>query len=252
MTPKSLQAMEKPSIPPIRFGKYSIPEPCLEPWEAMRPTDEQARLCSRCNKRVHDISGMTPSEIAALEARNGGSICGTFFLSRPPLDREPRKPRRITLPTWLKASAAAATLGAVLLQPPLLKAMTWRPSQDQPLPSTDSAVLSASPPLLSSVILNQNGENIEDDIVLILTFPDSRQQVITTQAGFYHLYLPDSVSATDSIQVLVPQQDFHDYSSDRTYPETRFSVSTANPQNISLTMNVLYRYHSMMRGMIRR
>lgn len=244
--------MEKPSIPPIRFGKYSIPEPCIEPWETMRPTDEAARHCNRCQKRVFDISGMKPSEVQALEARNGGGICATFFLHNPPMDKEPKSRLKFSLPPWLRHRAAAATLGVAMVNPPLLKAITWQPSQDQPLPNPDSVNAKPSPLLLSSVLLNQYGENIEDDLVIILTMPDSSQLSITTQAGFFHLYLPDSVTATDSVSILIPAQEFNNYSSNRTYPETLFSISVANPQNAVLPLNINYRYHWMMRGSMMR
>ena len=247
------EAMEKPSIPPIQFGKYSIPEPCIEPWETMRPTDEAARHCQRCQKRVFDISGMKPSEMQALEARNGGSICATFFLHNPPLDKEPKSRLRFNLPPWLRyTAAAAATMGIAMVNPPLLKSITWQPRQDQPLPSPDSLYSAPNPLLLSSVLLNQYGENIEDDIVIILTMPDSTQQAITTQAGFFHLYLPDSVTAIDSVTVLVPAQEFHTSLSDRKYPETRFAISVSSPQNATLTLPIVYHYNQMMRGAMMR
>src|SRR5688572_17062520 len=114
---------------PYTFGKFSIPEPCLVPWEDMDRQEDRNRFCKQCKKVVHDISGMTPSQIEALEAQNGGNLCGAFFLNHPPLEKDPVKPRPYTLlPLWLKGTAAAAALSFLLLQPPKAKAITAAPA----------------------------------------------------------------------------------------------------------------------------
>lgn len=50
-----------------------IPEPCTEPWDAMSG-GQTRRVCARCNKAVHDLSGLTEPELRrAIEG--GASMC---------------------------------------------------------------------------------------------------------------------------------------------------------------------------------
>ena len=41
----------------------SIPQPCIQDWDKMTPT-EQGRYCSSCNKTVVDFSNYTDKELA--------------------------------------------------------------------------------------------------------------------------------------------------------------------------------------------
>jgi hypothetical protein len=48
--------------------KVEFPEPCSEPWDAMRPTGCH-RHCATCDKVIHDLAALTFKEAEALLAR---------------------------------------------------------------------------------------------------------------------------------------------------------------------------------------
>lgn len=55
--------------------KFSIPEPCPESWNKMRP-EEQGRFCDKCCKVVVDFTSKTTNEILDfLKTAGNKSIC---------------------------------------------------------------------------------------------------------------------------------------------------------------------------------
>jgi hypothetical protein len=72
---------EREARAPVRLpdgAKLSIASPCKETWDAM-VGDDRVRHCSRCDKDVYNLSGMTGAEISALLARRGERPCVRFF-----------------------------------------------------------------------------------------------------------------------------------------------------------------------------
>ncbi|MEZ4948686.1 MAG: carboxypeptidase-like regulatory domain-containing protein [Saprospiraceae bacterium] len=66
----------------------SIPKPCHEDWNAMRP-NEKGRFCDSCQKTVHDFSSMSDEELIAFFEKKQGSLCGRIDSKK--LDRINRK-----------------------------------------------------------------------------------------------------------------------------------------------------------------
>jgi hypothetical protein len=66
----------------------SIPKPCHEDWNAMRP-NEKGRFCDSCQKTVHDFSSMSDEELIAFFEKKQGSFCGRIDSKK--LDRINRK-----------------------------------------------------------------------------------------------------------------------------------------------------------------
>lgn len=62
-----------------------IPKPCHENWNTMSGDDRQ-KFCDKCSTSVHNLSGMSREEIITLKAKNGGKLCGTFRISKPPVN----------------------------------------------------------------------------------------------------------------------------------------------------------------------
>ncbi|MBK1830917.1 hypothetical protein JIN77_09290 [Verrucomicrobiaceae bacterium R5-34] len=54
-----------------------IPEPCQENWHSMSG-DEKMRHCEKCCTHVHNLTGMSAQQIAALRVDHGGKLCGAF------------------------------------------------------------------------------------------------------------------------------------------------------------------------------
>ena len=59
-------------------AKISIASPCTEDWSRMTG-DDYVRHCSKCDKKVYDLSGLKGIEIEALLARQGEPPCVRFF-----------------------------------------------------------------------------------------------------------------------------------------------------------------------------
>jgi len=95
----------------------SVASPCKERWDGM-VGDERVRHCSRCDKNVYNLSGMTAEEVVALVEAREGDICvryfkradGTMITSDCPVGR----PTKIALGGLTAAGIALAAGGAAV------------------------------------------------------------------------------------------------------------------------------------------
>lgn len=88
---------------------FEVESPCHEPWASMR-REGAARFCASCQKHVHDLAELTPSQIRGLSLVTGGRFCARQTLSGGELltRRDPTRAAR-----WpVRALAAAGILGA--------------------------------------------------------------------------------------------------------------------------------------------
>jgi len=82
--------------------KISIPTPCHENWQDMKPVDK-GRCCASCQKNVVDFTGMADREVARI-LKADKNTCGRFL--------ETQLNRELITPTekgklWMAASVAA-------------------------------------------------------------------------------------------------------------------------------------------------
>src|SRR5689334_606572 len=99
----------------MRKIKLTIPEPCHENWNKMKPCD-QGKFCASCQKTVIDFTSMSDRQIAEHFKKHQGSLCGRFMGDQ--LNREIDMPRKrlpwiryffqIALPTFLVSMKANA------------------------------------------------------------------------------------------------------------------------------------------------
>lgn len=95
--------------------ELSIPKPCHEDWNAMKP-EEKGRFCGSCQKTVIDFSQMSDRQIAEFFKKPIGSVCGHFSQSQ--LNREIDVPKKripwvryfftISIPAFLFSLKASA------------------------------------------------------------------------------------------------------------------------------------------------
>ncbi len=52
-----------------------LANPCSEHWEQMQPA-AHGRFCDHCQKQVHDMTGLSTTEVIQLFQKNGGKLCG--------------------------------------------------------------------------------------------------------------------------------------------------------------------------------
>lgn len=148
--------------PPTRLpiaAKVSSASPCKERWEGM-VGDERVRRCSRCDRDVYDLGGMSADEITALIAQRGGELRfferadGTMITSDCPVGR----PRRIALRLLAAAGlafaalAVAGVLSVVVATPPspavprttTLREPVFTWARTTPMPEARDSVLSVA------------------------------------------------------------------------------------------------------------
>lgn len=88
-----------PSAKPLRMKKIqlSIPTPCHENWESMKPED-RGRFCGACQKTVIDFTTMSDRQLAEFFKKPAVSACGRFHSDQ--LDRAIEIPKKRIL--WVK------------------------------------------------------------------------------------------------------------------------------------------------------
>ena len=74
--------------------QLSIPRPCHENWDAMKPS-EKGKFCASCQKTVIDFTEMNDRQIAEFFKRPPSSVCGRF--QEVQLNRNIEIPRKIKL-----------------------------------------------------------------------------------------------------------------------------------------------------------
>src|SRR5580692_11572092 len=60
-----------------RSIKLSIPKPCNQTWDEMKPATH-GRHCESCNKNVRDFTGLSDEEVYRIIKNSKGTICGRF------------------------------------------------------------------------------------------------------------------------------------------------------------------------------
>lgn len=87
---------------------YSIPEPCTESFEEMRPVSG-GRHCERCVRRIMDLTAISDDDLRHVFLASEGKICGMFDADQ--LERLNRTHSvKSAMPAWYKAAAAIAAL----------------------------------------------------------------------------------------------------------------------------------------------
>jgi hypothetical protein len=86
----------------LALHRIQIKEPCNESWDQM-PGTELSRFCGKCETRVHNLSAMTESEVAALLEKNPEGFCGRYKAATDgvPLFRAIERRRFLRKALWL-------------------------------------------------------------------------------------------------------------------------------------------------------
>lgn len=98
--------------------QISIPSPCHENWAAMTPA-EKGRFCGVCQKKVHDFTNSSDTEIESILGSEN-NVCGRARNTQ--LNRELVVPKEKSI-AWMAASAAVVNVLFVgpeaVAQPPV-------------------------------------------------------------------------------------------------------------------------------------
>jgi hypothetical protein len=127
--------------------EISVPTPCTEAWNAMKPI-EQGRFCNSCQKKVTDFTDWDEQQLKHFFRSNQGNLCGRFRsdqLKQYPLASQPHPmPARLALLSLLGlATAGSVAAGQDLPQFPVsqvavLNALLALPVSPQPENLSDS------------------------------------------------------------------------------------------------------------------
>jgi hypothetical protein len=94
----------------------SVPQPCQENWEEMRP-EFQGRFCQNCQKTVVDFTQMSDAEVVRWLEKENGRVCGRFrhnqvdkplLLASAPQHRHIWKTTCLVFAAWLSTKSADA------------------------------------------------------------------------------------------------------------------------------------------------
>jgi hypothetical protein len=236
---------QKPSK--ISFGQLEIPEPCTVPWDEMDAHAEGQRLCQHCNHVVHDLTGMSTSEIEALYRQQGGKLCGNFSLDeagQPIYFRGQQRPHKVRL---LKHWIAAASLFLLYQSPQAgsaggnLSAMEspanaeGNPKGNQPAQET---ITPESNTLLSGLVLTQDSMEIHDDLAVEIFLRGKKLMTLQSVAGLFHHDFAGQLQPTDVLTIHVIGKTFNpgDTYRERKYGSASIETTLGHAQNIAVTV----------------
>lgn len=223
----------------IRFGNLEIPSPCEVPWEEMDAHSGKNRVCRRCNKVVHDLTGLTESEIERLFVVNGGQLCGNVsldFEGNPLyLKDNPKKSKY----AFLKHTAAAASF--LLLYPtPQGKSSTGLPTSIErtlyPDGGGKTAPTEKTNTLISGVILTESEEEIEDSLLVTISFGGKKIASDFATYGLFSFELDQVLKPTDEIKIIVSGRTFDPgmMYRERKYGSAVLQLPLGKAQNVQL------------------
>lgn len=233
---------------PIEIGEFQIATPCEKTWESMESMAPDRRFCEQCLHVVHDLTGMSESQLAALYARNGGKLCGFFTMDADghPIYYQnqglPRKPR------FLKHFAAAASM-FLLYQTPQSSGKACIPAANAsfatPLPSSllskpavTETITPANNTLLSAVILAQDSSEIRDSLRVDVFAKGERITKLYSEAGLVHVDFGNELKPTDEIKIVVHDCVFDQglRYRERKYHGASLTTTLGNAQNLQIVV----------------
>ncbi len=234
----------------LDIGKFEISETCSVPWEEMDMHTGGNRMCRQCDQVVHDLTGMSETEIEALFHRNGGMLCGNFTLDaagNPIYFKNESRPKKVR---FLKHWAAAASI-FLLYQTPQAgghNAGTTTSIALPPISEGDGSAKSTptltpqNNTLLSGVILTQDSSEISDTLQVDIFAKGNQVASLQAQNGLFHHDFANALSPTDSVTIVVQARVIHPENvwNKREYKGTTYQTTLGNAQNMKIT--VAYRH----------
>jgi hypothetical protein len=186
----------------IQHGKVDLAEPCQVPWKEMADAGDRNRFCASCKKVVHDITGMSRTQIHDLLASDPGQVCVNFVDIHLPADTT-RKFATTPTPAAspMRYIAASAAMWMLLQQgqaAPLYKPriecipLLPLPAQDQP-----------SNTLVSGLVVDRNGNPVPAELEIIISCEGMAFIRTVTRGGMFAVDLQGHAAPTDIITVSV-------------------------------------------------
>lgn len=147
--------------------QLSIPKPCHENWDAMKP-EERGRFCGSCQKTVIDFSRMSDRELISFFNKPSSSMCGRFLPAQ--LDRVIEAPPKripwgryfftVALPAFLVSCKLAARQAVQVKMVSTEQSITGEPvalantsTAGEVVPLLgDTAIVPVPPPLMGKVM----------------------------------------------------------------------------------------------------
>jgi len=169
----------------MKHAALTIPKPCHENWNEMKPVD-QSRICASCEKKVHDFTKSSDHEIIKVLSVSK-SVCGRFLNSQ--LERE-LVSRKEKSNVW--AIAASGILGMLSMtnaqaqqgtkQPNVLVVGATQPQEDP----DDNDVLQGDI-IITTAIKGVVTDGKKPLAGILVTVPELNTQTRTDSKGSYSI-----------------------------------------------------------------
>ncbi len=202
----------------IQDGKVDLPKPCHVPWNEMDQAGDADRFCNSCKKVVHDITGMSRTQIHALLASDPGNVCVNFVDIHLPPD------------TTLKLAAAPAPQARPMRYIAASAAMWMLLQQSQAAPLTKPRIecnpllplpvqVESSNTLVSGLVVDRHGNPVPAEMHIIISCEGIEIMRTVTRGGMFAVDLHGHATPTDKVTVsVVPGPQFSSNVTDA--PET--------------------------------
>jgi hypothetical protein len=232
-----------PHSVPFTTGKIVLHSPCHVGKEAFTQLEGGNKFCSQCQKKVHDMTRLSETEVKALFEANNGNVCGSIRVRVPKvvaeLEPEVRPMIRFRKPLFLKQWAAAAsflllyqTSDAKPVSKPLI---TW---QDHRAPKgTDGEVTSKTNTLVTGVILNQDSMEVPLDIPVSIYANSKLVAEVTSRHGLFSYEFSGQLNPDDVIGIVIKKhQAGKDEPEGSSYGGGKLVTRLGDAQNIKLVI----------------
>lgn len=228
----------------LRFGELEIPDPCAVPWADMDAHGDVNKHCRQCNHVVHDLTGMSESEIAALYRSLGGKLCGAVSIDdhgKPIVFRNLHRPQKVRL---LKHWVAAASLFLLYQTPQAGSSLVDRPSRENTLPleggelpasATAKTVTPETNTLVSGLIITKDSTEIHDSLDVEIFYEGKVLMTLQAVNGFFHHDFTGQLKPTDTVTIsVVPKVYARDTYNERKYGGAQLATTVGNGQNVTV------------------
>jgi len=162
--------------------KLSIPQPCHENWNEMRP-EEKGRFCQSCQKCVTDFTLLSDDEI--LKIIQKPNQCGRFSkMQLEQLNRKLKEQNQIRFPRIFRYSALIAGLG---LSGTLIAQEKTETEVVEPA-LKNSNQIKVDSMIIRATVIGSDRFPVEDALV---SLQNSNVEAITDENGYFEMKIPN-------------------------------------------------------------
>ncbi|MEZ5423448.1 MAG: carboxypeptidase-like regulatory domain-containing protein [Pyrinomonadaceae bacterium] len=182
------------------LNSISVAKPCPADWNSMTG-DERTRHCGACGLNVHNIAGMTESDVRELIGTNDGRLCIRLFRRPDGTVITKDCPKGLASHRRRVVRFAGAALASILA---LFSASSYSQIGDRRRTQGVRSETFVSVPLIEGQICDTTGEPIPNATVTVTNQAGRKIERKTDKKGRF-LFAESSVIGTNSIEMAAPE-----------------------------------------------